>query len=94
VLACSDTTVQSKPRWRERKAAYLTHLANVDPSVLLVSAADKLHNLRDIIKDFRIMGDNLWERFKGGKSGTLWYHRAVVSAIRCRGFGPCDSPTG
>jgi GTP pyrophosphokinase len=60
----------------------------MDPSALLVSAADKLHNLRDIIKDFRIMGDSLWERFKGGKSGTLWCHRAVVTAMRNRGFAP------
>ena len=24
----------------------------------------------------------IWERFKGGKDGTLWYYRALVEALR------------
>jgi hypothetical protein len=28
-----------------------------------------------------ILGDDLWSRFKGGKAGTLWYHRAVLTAF-------------
>jgi (p)ppGpp synthase/HD superfamily hydrolase len=35
VLACSDTTAQPKPPWRERKENYLAHIAEIDPSALL-----------------------------------------------------------
>ena len=41
VEGCSDTDVQPKPPWRERKESYLAHLADAEDSVLLVSAADK-----------------------------------------------------
>ena len=48
----------------------------------LVSAADKLHNARAILADYREMGEALWDRFNGGKEGTLWYYRSLVEAFR------------
>ena len=48
---------------------------------MLVSAADKLHNVRSILKDYRMIGDGVWERFQGGKEGTLWYYRALADAF-------------
>ncbi len=82
VDGCSDTDSTPKPPWLERKKAYLTHLPNASASVLLVSAADKLHNARAILTDYRELGESLWERFNGGREGTLWYYRSVVTAFR------------
>lgn len=82
VEGCTDTDEYPKPPWRARKDAYLKHIVHAQPSAILVSAADKLHNVRAILKDYRIVGENLWERFKGGKEGTLWYHRELVKAYR------------
>jgi (p)ppGpp synthase/HD superfamily hydrolase len=48
--------------------------------VRLVSSADKLHNARTILADLRTVGEDLWDRFTGGKEGTLWYYRALVEA--------------
>ncbi len=28
------------------------------------------------------MGGCVWERFKGGKDGSLWYYRSLVEAFR------------
>ena len=84
VEACSDTTERPKPPWRERKERYLAHLEEADRSVALVSAADKLHNLRSILTDFRLDGDSIWDRFRGGKAGTLWYYERVVEMLRGR----------
>ncbi|MFO0099981.1 MAG: phosphohydrolase, partial [Aphanizomenon sp.] len=64
-----------------RKEAYIAHIATASPEVLLVSAADKLHNVRSILKDYRMIGDAVWERFQGGKEGTLWYYRSLVDAF-------------
>jgi hypothetical protein len=54
----------------------------------LVSASDKLHNVRAILMDYRQEGENLWSRFSGGKQGTLWYYRALVKAFRGRRIQP------
>lgn len=86
VLACSDSeTSNDKPEWKQRKQGYLDHLKNKPYSAMLVSQADKLHNARAILKDYREQGEALWKRFKGGREGTLWYYRALVEAFRGRG---------
>ena len=49
VEGCTDAETIPKPPWRERKERYIAHLADASDSVLLVSAADKLHNARAIL---------------------------------------------
>jgi (p)ppGpp synthase/HD superfamily hydrolase len=81
VSGCTDTYEELKPAWRQRKEAIrLERMASAPASVRLVSAADKLHNARSILADLRSLGDDLWDRFTGGKEGTLWYYRALVEA--------------
>jgi Guanosine polyphosphate pyrophosphohydrolases/synthetases len=82
VEGCTDTDEHPKPPWRPRKEAYLRHLAEADASVLLVSAADKLHNARSVVADLRSDGEAVWERFTGKRDGSLWYFRALVDAFR------------
>ena len=88
VAGCSDTDVEPKPDWRPRKEAYVAHIPTASPSVQLVSAADKLHNARAILRDYRDVGEALWGRFNGGRDGTLWYYRALVEAFRAAGSMP------
>ncbi|MCZ7646916.1 MAG: HD domain-containing protein [Planctomycetota bacterium] len=88
VEGCSDTFEQPKPPWRARKEAYIAHVRSASPSVRLVSMADKLHNARAILADLRVLGDELWSRFTGGRDGTLWYYRALVEAYRAGGPHP------
>jgi len=85
VEGCTDAEVIPKPPWRARKERYVAHLAEASPSVLLVSAADKLHNARAILSDLRTVGAAVWGRFNGGRDGTLWYYRALVTAFEARG---------
>jgi hypothetical protein len=56
--------------------------------VRLVAAADKLHNARCILQEYRGVGEEVWTRFRGGREGTLWYYRAVVDALKARGETP------
>jgi (p)ppGpp synthase/HD superfamily hydrolase len=86
VDGCTDTYETPKPPWRERKERYLAHLADTSESVRLVSSADKLHNARTVLSDYRLLGEDLWTRFNGKKGGTLWYYRAIVGTLR--GDGP------
>lgn len=84
VDGCSDTDVTPKPPWRERKEYYLRHLKRADADTRLVSAADKLHNVRSILADYREIGDRVWERFSGKRDGTLWYYRALLDEFSRR----------
>ncbi|HET7376742.1 MAG TPA: HD domain-containing protein [Anaerolineae bacterium] len=88
VAGCSDTDQIPKPPWRNRKEAYIDHVRHASRSIQLVSLADKVHNARSILADYRIYGDAVWTRFHGGKSGTLWYYRALVDAFRANGHPP------
>ena len=84
VLGCSDSLVEDpeeKLPWRERKENYLAHLEHASASVCLVSAADKLHNVRSIMRDYREHGEDIWERFQGRRDGTLWYYETVADRL-------------
>lgn len=85
VDGCTDANTTPKPAWRERKERYIAHLPHASPSVRLVSAADKLHNARAIVRDVRTVGDAVWGRFTGGKAGTLWYYRALADVFHAVG---------
>jgi GTP pyrophosphokinase len=85
VAGCTDTYEDPKPAWRPRKEAYVAHVAEASSSVRLVSAADKLHNARSILADLRSLGEELWDRFTGGKRGTLWYYRTLTEAYKRAG---------
>ncbi|MBI3244732.1 MAG: bifunctional (p)ppGpp synthetase/guanosine-3',5'-bis(diphosphate) 3'-pyrophosphohydrolase [Chloroflexi bacterium] len=85
VDGCTDTDSSPKPPWRARKEAYLAHLPSAPESVRLVSAADKVHNARSILSDYRQQGEALWSRFQGGKAGTLWYYRTLAETFRSLG---------
>lgn len=85
VEACTDAEAIPKPPWQRRKEQYIAHLAEASPSVLLVSVSDKLHNARSILSDLRTIGADVWSRFNGGRDGSLWYYRALVTAFEARG---------
>lgn len=82
VDGCTDTDLDPKPPWRQRKEDYLQHLRAADADVRLVSAADKLHNARSVLADYREIGEPVWERFQGKRDGTLWYYRALLDEFR------------
>jgi len=82
VDGCSDTDLSPKPPWRDRKKAYIAHLREATDSVRFISAADKLHNVRSILQEYRMTGPELWKHFGGGRDGTLWYHRGVVETLK------------
>lgn len=85
VIGCTDAHSTPKPPWRERKEKHLAAMKSAMPSVCLVTAADKLHNAGSMIADFRRVGNSLWERFNGGRAGTLWYYRSMVEVLSHQG---------
>jgi (p)ppGpp synthase/HD superfamily hydrolase len=82
VAACSDADTIPKPPWAERKQAYVHSIRHKSRAARLVSLADKVHNARSILADHREIGEAVWDRFTGGREGTLWYYRALVDVFR------------
>jgi len=77
VEGCTDSFSDPKLPWIIRKREYLQRLKHEDDETRLVSASDKLHNVRTVMADYRQDGESIWKRFSGGRDGTLWYYRAL-----------------
>jgi (p)ppGpp synthase/HD superfamily hydrolase len=81
VWACSDTDETPKPPWKERKTRYIAHVREAGPEARRVSCADKLHNARSILRDYRVLGERVWDRFSASAEENLWYYRELVLAF-------------
>ncbi len=80
VRGCSDSITsdpKQKALWDVRKPEYLKHLASASPDVLIVSAADKLHNSRDTLADINRDGITTLDRFNVEPEGTIAYYTAL-----------------
>ena len=81
VAGCTDSDADPKPPWQQRKEAFLQTLPTASPSVRRVVMADKLHNVRSTLADYRANGEHLWQRFHGAREGTLWYYRSLARTL-------------
>jgi (p)ppGpp synthase/HD superfamily hydrolase len=84
VEGCTDSFSDPKLPWIIRKQEYLQRLKHEDEETRLVSASDKLHNVRTVIADYRQNRESIWKRFSGGRDGTLWYYRALSDEFQRR----------
>lgn len=95
VRACTDGTPDAvtgeKAPWRERKEAYLAHLAETPDDALLVSACDKLHNIQSIHLDLVEVGMSVFDRFTASRDETLWYYRSLAEIFAARNIAPADA---
>jgi (p)ppGpp synthase/HD superfamily hydrolase len=75
---CTDhDPAHDKPMWRPRKQAYLDCLPEQSASTLRVMLADKLYNARELLAEYRQVGDQLWRRYSAGRE-MLWYLRSLA----------------
>lgn len=79
VEGCSEPDKEDS--WENRKHHTIEFLKTAPFEILLVSAADKLHNLRSMVMDEAYMGEALWTRFKRGRAQTGWYYRELAHSF-------------
>jgi (p)ppGpp synthase/HD superfamily hydrolase len=95
VEGCTDAFETPKPDWTRRKTDYIAHLRHASPSVRLVSAADKLHNARSILKDFRVHRERVFDRFKKHTQwDTVWYYSRLAREFVDLGGGEIAAELG
>ena len=66
--------------WRIRKEESLMFLKNTDDiGVLMVWLGDKLANMRSLYRDFKVEGNDMWQRFnQKDVKQQAWYYRSIV----------------
>ncbi len=89
VEGCSDWRGEGeRPPWLERKRRYLRAIEDKPADVRLVTAADKLHNLRSLLQDHNRLGEAMWARFTPTPEQALWYHRTLLASFQRSGDLP------
>mgnify|MGYP001583407567 FL=1 len=80
----SRSKVDARNSWQKRKEEYLEHLRNASEEALLVSTADKLHNILSLTEDSKHEGPNRWFRFNAPKEKQLWFYKKFAEIARGR----------
>lgn len=82
VLSIVQTESEDKSKsWKERKQATIDELKTSGIETKLVCFADKLSNIRSMMRDKAEIGDKLWERFNTGKENIEWYYRSIAREL-------------
>ena len=69
--------------WMERKTATIEHLRNAPREIQMIGLADKLSNIRDIDRDYPVVGEELWNRFRMKDKFIIgWYYKGVRDALK------------
>jgi (p)ppGpp synthase/HD superfamily hydrolase len=67
--------------WKDRKEHTIEFLKTASEDVRAVVCADKLHNIRSIMRDYEQVGDEVWSRFNAGKEQQKWYYTNIVESL-------------
>lgn len=70
--------------WENRKQHTIGYLKSAPIEVLLISCADKLHNIRAIRRDYERYGEALWSRFNRPKAKQQWYYQSLAEVFISR----------
>jgi GTP pyrophosphokinase len=74
-----------KEPWEQRKQRYIARVRQEADDVRLISAADKLYNARTMLEDYRLIGAEVWRRFRRGRDLQMWYFENILDAFKSAG---------
>ena len=81
-LVAGESEDKSKT-WEERKSTTIQHLKAESRELQMIALADKLSNMRDIDRDYPVLGENLWMQFRmHSKHAIGWYYKGVMEALQ------------
>ena len=72
---------EKKKTWKLRKQQKIDKVRESSRVLRLLICADKLANIRDMMTDYRISGDELWNKFNASKDQESWYYHEMASAL-------------
>ena len=81
-LVAGESEDKSKT-WEERKSTTIRHLKTESRELQMIALADKLSNMRDIDRDYPVLGEGLWMKFRmHSKQAIGWYYKGVMEALQ------------
>lgn len=81
-LVAGESEDKSKS-WEERKGTTIRRLKEETRELQMIALADKLSNMRDIDRDYPVMGENLWMQFRmHSKHAIGWYYKGVMESLQ------------
>ena len=78
--------------WHPRKEHTINFIKHAGRDMKLLSCADKLANIRDIIRDHDRLGDGMWDIFNAPKDSIAWYYISMLDAFGNGDEEICDMP--
>ena len=71
---------ERRKTWKVRKSHTVSKIKDADYDLKLLSCADKLSNIRDMINDYNEVGDKLWNKLNATKEQQSWYYNSMLEA--------------
>ena len=69
--------------WEERKGTTIRNIKDAPREIQMIGLADKLSNMRDIDRDYPVLGEQLWMRFRmQSKQAIGWYYKGIRDALK------------
>lgn len=69
--------------WKTRKSHTIEYLASAPLDVKYVSCADKLSNIRSMLRDYEEVGEELWKRFnEKNPLEQKWYYVGLTESLK------------
>jgi (p)ppGpp synthase/HD superfamily hydrolase len=76
------TEPDKRRSWSKRKQYILDSVDRAGIEVKFVVCADKLHNIRTLARDYRMIGDRVWRRFRKGREDQKWFYTSLLNSLR------------
>jgi (p)ppGpp synthase/HD superfamily hydrolase len=85
VRECSAEAKTDTTEWLPRKERYIAQMRTASPLALLVSLADKVHNLRLTVADYRTLGEEKLAQFNvPDGDAVVWYYESLAEVYDTR----------
>lgn len=72
--------------WKERKLKQIQELKENKSEVVLIAYSDKIANLTEMANDYKLIKDELWNRFNRGKEEQYWYYLEFYKVFKANKF--------
>lgn len=83
VLGASEELEGRENRsWDDRKLHTIESLKMASIHVKMIACADKLSNIRSMIKGHNESGDKLWDRFNAPYEKQKWYYQSLLQSLK------------
>jgi len=80
-LTKGKSNEEKRRSWKLRKSQKIEKIRHASQELKLLTCADKLANIRDILADYHAQGEAVWSKFNASKEEESWYYHQMAEAM-------------